>query len=234
MATLERDEALVAHVALDREPGDPAVLSADERARWERMRSHTKRREFLVGRTALRTTLGALLGVPPRDLRFEYGPHGKPLLAQHPALHFNLSHSGDRAVVVVCRRGPVGVDIEALRPSRPFRRLADRFFAPPEADWLASLPAAAQRNAFYRMWTLKEGYLKAIGTGLTLSSRAFVIDAGVEPAQLVETPADQQDASAWTLHEVSATAGYVAALCTPTSVVHYREVSVPDITGGSP
>jgi len=219
---------LVIGIALDLYEGDPGVLSDAELTRFRRMRSAGKRREYLAGRSAMRRVLGPLIDVEPRDVPIEDGAHGKPEVGGHDGVHVNLSHSGDRALLAVSRRGPIGVDIEAARPGRPFRRLARRFFAPAEYDWLDGLAAGEVADGFYRLWTLKEAYLKAIGTGLTLSSRAFEVDPETDPPRLVGTSTGQLAAECWAMQVLPIEPGYHAALCTPAGVLDYRQISLPD------
>lgn len=84
---------------------------------------------------------------------------GKPYVVDG-SLHFNLSHSGDYALIAVTPHAPVGVDIQQHRQRTRWRAIAERFFAPHEA-------ASLQNDAdFYRLWVIKEAVLKALGTGL--------------------------------------------------------------------
>ena len=84
---------------------------------------------------------------------------GKPYVVDG-SLHFNLSHSGDYALIAVTADAPVGVDIERHREHRRWREIAKRFFAPHEASSLRTA------DDFYRLWVVKEAVLKALGTGL--------------------------------------------------------------------
>ncbi len=222
------DEVLIVAIALDLYQGDPDILSTTELARFRRMRSAGKRREYLAGRSAKRRVLGPLIDMEPRDVPIESGVHGKPEIGGHDGLHFNLSHSGDRALLAVSRHGPIGVDIEAARRGRPFRRLARRFFHPAEYDWLQGLPAGDIAAGFYRLWTLKEAYLKAIGTGLTLSSRAFEVDPESDPPRLMGVSAGQLPAEQWAMQVLPTEPGYHAALCTPAGVLDCRQISLAD------
>lgn len=217
---------LVVGIGLDRYRGDPNILSADELARWRRMRSVGKRREYLAGRSAMRRVLGLLVDADPRDLAIEHGAHGKPEIAGSDRVHFNLSHSGDQALLAVSKTGPIGVDIEETRAGRPFKRLARRFFTSAEADWLLGLPPGDVAAGFYRLWTLKEAYLKAIGTGLTLSSRAFEVDPESDPPRLIGTSTGQLAAEHWAMQVLPTEPGYHAALCTPAGLLGYRQVSL--------
>ena len=105
------------------------LLGADERARGARIVSARKRVLWARSRGVLRALLGRHLDRDPRDLRFALGPHGKPALAHDGTdegdLRFNLSHSGELALVAVSAGREVGVDIERTRPRYTVEFLQD-------------------------------------------------------------------------------------------------------------
>ena len=124
--------------------------------------------------------VGLLLQMACRDAGFEgadnhiaYGENGKPDLVDFPEVHFNLSHSGER---VMCVISPfeVGCDVEIIKGDRG--RLAERFFKPEESAWIKHFETLeAQSEAFYRLWTLKECYMKVTGRGLSLMPDMFAL-----------------------------------------------------------
>jgi 4'-phosphopantetheinyl transferase len=124
--------------------------------------------------------VGLLLQMACRDAGFEgadnhiaYGENGKPYLADFPEVHFNLSHSGER---VMCVISPfeVGCDVEIIKGDRG--KLAERFFKPEESAWIKHFETLeTQSEAFYRLWTLKECYMKVTGRGLSLMPDMFAL-----------------------------------------------------------
>ena len=80
-------------------------------------------------------------------------------------LRVSLSHSRMMAAAAVTAIGPVGVDLEPVRPVDALA-LARRWFLAPEAAWLAWLPPGQRDEAFLGLWTQKEAIAKALGTGL--------------------------------------------------------------------
>ncbi|HLN62571.1 MAG TPA: 4'-phosphopantetheinyl transferase superfamily protein [Symbiobacteriaceae bacterium] len=191
-------------------------LSPDEQARAERFRFERDRRSYTVARAAMRQILAAALGLPAAAVAFRYGPHGKPQLADPGLdLQFNLSHSGSWALCAVVRGRAVGVDIEYMRTIREFEALANRFYSPRESALLKQMPEAQRPAAFYRAWTSKEAYVKALGAGLTLDTR--VVDVRLrpdEPAGLLAVRGDSAEAARWSLTALTPPApGYAAALC---------------------
>ena len=98
---------------------------------------------------------------------------GKPYFPDFPDVHFNLSHSGER---VMCVISPfeVGCDVEIIKGDRG--RLAERFFKPEESAWIKHFETLEkQSEAFYRLWTLKECYMKVTGRGMSLMPDKFAL-----------------------------------------------------------
>ncbi len=141
------------------------VLSPDERMRAARFTFDRDQRRFVVAHGVLRHILAGYVGHAPSKLQFGTNPYGKPHLVGSPSLRFNLSHSHDVAMIAIAR-AEVGIDVEAVRPIDDLLNIAQQFFLADEVEGLRRLPTEAQPPAFYRIWTRKEAYLKAIGTGL--------------------------------------------------------------------
>jgi 4'-phosphopantetheinyl transferase len=192
------------------------TLTADERQRAERFLFEKDRTHFVVSRGLLRVLLGGYLRQDPPHLRFTYGPHGKPALATHTGrapLRFNVSHSHGLALYAVTRGREVGVDVERIRPEIAQEKIAERFFAPREVTVLRRLPPLLQTSAFFACWTRKEAYMKAKGDGLALPLDQFEVSlAPGEPAALLRTAWDPQEAAGWALQDLEPAPGYRAAV----------------------
>lgn len=148
-------------------------LAADEVERFERLRGSEVGRRWLVSRGALREILAAELGVSPTSVKLQLGEHGRPRLkpGTHPGeIDFNLSHSGELALVAVGRGRRVGIDVERLRPGRNPLRVADRYFSPEEVAAVKAVTPDEQPREFLRYWTAKEALAKGLGLGLKVPS----------------------------------------------------------------
>ena len=192
------------------------TLSADEQEKARRFHFQQDRERFIVARGLLRVILGRYLNAEPGHLRFCYSPLGKPSLSRgfgRETLRFNLSHSDGLALYAVTLGREVGVDLERLHPDLADEQIAQRFFSPHEVAQLNSLPPNLRQEAFFNCWTRKEAYIKARGEGLTLRLDQFDVSlAPGEPAALLDTKDDPQEASRWSLRELVPGPGYVAAL----------------------
>jgi 4'-phosphopantetheinyl transferase len=192
------------------------TLSFNERARADRFRFERDRSRFIAARANLRMILSRYIGIDPRSLAFSYGPHGKPALAQPieaGALKFNLSHSGELALVAVTQDRDVGVDLEEMRFIEDADKIAEQFFSPRENETLRALSGAEKLEAFFHCWTRKEAYLKATGDGLARPTRSFDVTlAPDEPARLVNVEGQSLEASRWSLVGLVPARGYVGAV----------------------
>ena len=148
--------------------------------------------------------LGRYLETAVDSLEIDVTPDGRPYLRGN-ALHFNLSHSWDLALVAVCREAPVGIDLEHPREFRAPDRLARRICSEREYASLQHLgepPGAspqAQRQLL-RLWVRKEAVLKGTGEGL-----------GRDPDQV--DVLDDELAEGWRCLDLpSPAAGFQAAL----------------------
>ncbi|MEV4490111.1 4'-phosphopantetheinyl transferase superfamily protein [Micromonospora coxensis] len=196
-------------IALDQPPSVVAALHAvldpAERRRAAAHGDAVLSRRFVVARGVARAVLGAYLHRPAASLRWSTGRWGKPALADAAALCFNLSHTADVAVLAVSGGRPVGVDIERRRPGLSAVAFAARYFPPAEGDHVRT----GGHDAFLRLWTRKEAWVKAagdrVGRGLALPV------AGAGPVLPVRDPTGRIPGS-WLLHDLPAPPGHAACV----------------------
>jgi 4'-phosphopantetheinyl transferase len=211
-----RNRILVWSWCLDSHPlsgeAGEALLSVDEKARCQSFVGSPNQRRFVAGRAGLRSLLGGYLGLDPRALVFVKNAFGKPSLSREPSLQFSLSHSGDQALLAVSDTLSVGADIECVR-ALDHLDLAKRYFRTNEVAAIESLPHRNEQvQAFYRIWTLKEAVVKALGKGLSIPLESFEVSITTPPAMAV-SPEGAPDA--WWLYSMTPTEGYCGALAAP-------------------
>jgi 4'-phosphopantetheinyl transferase len=192
------------------------TLDTDEQTRASRFHFEKHRRQFIAGRGILRSLLGRYLQVKPEEVRFAYGAYGKPTLdaAHHAgALQFNASHSHELAVYAFAQDHDVGIDVEYMKEDFATQEIAERFFSKYEVQVLSTLPREEQAAGFFRCWTRKEAYIKAIGTGLSHPLDQFDVTlAPDEPAALLRDHRDPEVATRYEMFNLDLPAGYAGAL----------------------
>jgi 4'-phosphopantetheinyl transferase len=198
-----------------------ATLSVDETARANRFFFPRDRSAFIAARGILRHLLGSYLHRAPTDLQFAYQPRGKPFLAarsQDTPLEFNIAHSHGLALLAFSLGSSLGVDVEFVRSDFASEEIAERYFAPPEVAELRSLPPAQRPEGFFRGWTRKEAYVKALGDGLQIPLASFRVSlAPSQPAVL-----ECADSGRWSLHSLSPAPDFAGALVAEGKDRHVR------------
>jgi 4'-phosphopantetheinyl transferase len=205
------------------------LISLDEQGRAARFHFEKDQRKFTVARASMRKILAAYLQSEAQELSFMYSKNGKPALAEGASdIRFNLSHSGEMALLGVARGFDIGVDIELIRPDVETDNLARRFFSPRERESIRALPGDERVSAFFRCWTCKEAFLKAQGVGLSRDLDSFDVEVNPKsPAHLLATRPDTAEADRWSLHDVEIISNYAAALAVEGSIRSLKILRCP-------
>lgn len=198
----------------DERPEQVNLLNAVEIGRRSEYRRWVDRARFTVAAALLRAAAGAVLGRAAGEVEVDRtcgtcgGPHGRPRLPGS-VLHASIAHSGDRVVVGLTDDGPVGVDVETIRPVE--RALFDQLVAPEETFPL-------DERAFFVQWVRKESVLKATGEGLLRSMTSVVLGPPSEPPRLVRYgdchvgPGSGASRATVAMADLDATPGHVAGV----------------------
>ncbi|MFL5884449.1 MAG: 4'-phosphopantetheinyl transferase family protein [Thermoleophilaceae bacterium] len=151
------------------------VLTDAERSRFSRVLTADGRIARVAARAAARLVLAERLGVPPSGVPIDVGDSGKPRVAGTPSQAFNVSHTRGLVAAAFADEGDVGVDVEQLR-ARDVERLTRRSFAQAEADFVNATEGDERARRFYDVWTAKEAWLKARGSGNAFHLTGFEVD----------------------------------------------------------
>lgn len=184
------------------------VLGEDEMRRGGEALDVWRRR--VIARAALRVALGIYLDRPPDSLVFALGPGGRPELAGDPAgASFSLSRAGELCLIAICEEGPVGIDVEEVRDVPELASLVRSRFAASEATAILERSGKSRLRAFYRCWTRKEAYLKAVGTGVGAGLERVVVSVDEHPALLAAPGAG---AGEWSLLDLGLEGDFAGAV----------------------
>lgn len=192
-----------------------AVLSVDEIARANQFHFIEHRKRFIATRAILRQLLENYLEISPNKIELEYGNCGKPQLAASMgdnSLQFNISHSQEYALYGFTNHHLIGVDLEYLREMENITELSKRFFAHREFQLIADFSGREQLAAFYQLWTAKEAYLKAIGTGLSDSLTDIELTFNGRNPKLQAIKGDISNAGKWSMYHFAPAPNYVSTI----------------------
>lgn len=155
-----------------------ALLSLDERTRYDQIQTAAMREEYLAAHALCRSALSLYTGIDPSEWRFVTRAYGKPAIAAPSGfgdLRFNLTHTRRLIICIVSRAGEVGVDAEETSQTVDPSLVARHFLSRDQEAQLATLPAPERLARFFEQWVLKEAYVKAIGKGLAYSPERLTI-----------------------------------------------------------
>ena len=193
-----------------------ASLTPEESERAQRYRFAKDKNQFMASRGLLRQLIGSYLGEDPRKIQLRLSAKAKPelsLISRGLDLRFNVAHSGALILFAFTNGRRMGVDVEEVRNDFETTEIAKRFFSSAEQEALRRLPASERHQAFFRCWTRKEAYIKAVGDGLSLPLDQFDVSlADDDPPQLLQTRPDPAEADRWRMHNLTIANGYPAAL----------------------
>ncbi|MBX3173886.1 MAG: 4'-phosphopantetheinyl transferase superfamily protein [Gemmatimonadaceae bacterium] len=224
-------------IALDRQLPQRLPLSPDEAEIAARFRFPRHGDRYRVAHWGLREILAAATGQPADALAFSRDDRGKPQFARGDGPAFNLSHAEDLALVAVADRLPapgtpvatgrgvphvsVGVDVDCQRAVPEMMAVANSHFAVEEREALRATPDDERLTTFYRIWTRKEAFVKATGSGVGPALARFAVTAAARDARILRADDYPEAASDWTLKHIALGAPYVGAV-----VVTAPQVSV--------
>ncbi|MDF1758862.1 MAG: 4'-phosphopantetheinyl transferase superfamily protein [Legionellaceae bacterium] len=197
------------------------ILSESERDRASKFYFERHRRRFKIAHAILRLILSRYLqNKNPNQLEFTENKYGKPELVNNVSLRFNLSHSGDLALLAIGQKHPLGVDLETFS-SRPYQEIGQAMFSKTEIQSLKHIHKSQVPITFFRIWSQKEAFIKAVGQGLSYPTQKFDV---LHTPSLGEEVYDFQDNSNWLITSFMPTITCCGAICYKKEVNNIRHV----------
>jgi 4'-phosphopantetheinyl transferase len=200
------------------------ALSQQELKRVPFFKFDAVRQNYIISQGILRILLGGYLNIEPRELKIGRHSKGKPFSLDDPKLCFNISNSGGLAVYGFSRDGEIGIDIEHQRPLPDLDEMIAKNFTTSEIKFIYAKPAEKSER-FFRFWTVKESYLKAIGEGMRLPPDCleFSIEGSKIRLLSIKGVFEQED---WHFEEFSPAKNYVGTLTTTRSNLTVEQMDV--------
>lgn len=150
----------------DTAPAWDIRLSEHEQQRINELRQQAHKSRFSVCRMAIRWLLAKHLQCDTRDLNLQCSSHGRPtLVPANTDISFNLSHGDGDSLLAISTGAVIGVDLETQRSDVVTLGAAELVFCNQELDYLKAAEGMDRIERFYRLWCLKEAYLKQRGQG---------------------------------------------------------------------
>lgn len=218
---LSEDRIDVWHFPLLKPPEQSdSILNEEEKARAQRFYFPRHQRRFTTARATMRLILSRYLNMDAAAIEFNFNKQGKPFINHPSLLEFNLSHSGEIALLAVGKRFPVGIDLEIFS-SRPYISIGNTLFSETEIDALKQAPDSMKALTFFHLWAQKEAFIKAGGLGLSYPTTEFSVFSQLAAHQKIHDSLHQKD---WQLLGFMPVIACCAALCCELSIKKLRHI----------
>ncbi len=153
------------------------ALSSEERRRAGRFAFDRHRRQYVFAHGLVRFALSGLLPeIEPADWAFTTDHHGRPFVA-NPTIsrpvYFSLSHTEGCVACAISGHSAIGIDVERIQSRPSLMETAQSVLSSDEIEALRGLGPDQFVDRFFDYWTLKEAYLKANGSGLSVPLDQF-------------------------------------------------------------
>lgn len=221
--SLKKETAYLWHIELDKLFNNKEIdrfLSVEEQERANRFVFDIHRARYRASRFALKTLLSNYLSIPAKEIVFELGQYGKPYLKGTP-FYFNMSHSGNHALIGVSLEKPIGVDIECFS-KRDYLGIARHSFSRREQAALVDMNEEELIKGFFRIWTQKEAFIKLLGRGLHYPLGTFSVSPEAPQTLLC---IDNDDVSRYLMDTFDVTNELYGAVCLyqpNAEIIHHR------------
>lgn len=149
------------------------LITYDKQTKIQKFRCYADAQMSLLGDVLARYMICKYNNLLNKNLYFNINEHGKPFLVNYPKIKYNISHASNYVVCVISNGIPVGIDVESIRSTD--MKIAKRFFTSDEYNYLREQPLTIQNECFYKLWTMKESYIKMIGKGLSIPLNSFSV-----------------------------------------------------------
>lgn len=196
-------------------------LLPDELTRAGRFMFDADRARFTITRGALRSLLRRYRQDIAGPLEFVVNQWGKPGLAQGEP-RFNVTHSGDWALIAIAHGADVGIDIEHVAIPRHLDELAKSVFTSRELETFATLQGASRHRFFFRTWTCKEAVVKAVGGGLSIPVDRLEMEFGERGLAMVHPDPEDLTPPPWSIQEIDVAEDYAAAVAVRALSIHLQ------------
>lgn len=200
------------------------LLPQEELERFSRLKFPKSRAERIISQAALRSILADHLGKLPPDVQLARSSKGKPWCRDESSIGFNMSHADRKSMIAFARGQEIGVDLELIRDMKDLEGLIRKSLCPGEVQQLAS-DGPQRREGFFRFWTIKESYLKAIGEGMRLSPEKLEFRIRRGEVELLAAPYPFGEDRP-VVREIFSHEGYAAAVSFERSAVRILEKKI--------
>jgi len=205
------------------------VLSEEEKYRINKYKYKSLRYRHTVSKGLLKDFISKYLNIETKEISFVQNKYGKPSLQpelNEMNLQFNVSHSENLGIFAFTKGYELGIDVESIQETPNLNRLVDKCFSDFEKEWFYKSEPSLQKELFYKVWTGKEAFIKAIGIGLSFPLKE--IEFKINSNKAIEFQSIHGDISyrgKWNIFTFNPPPNFISSLVVETNKLKIRRYS---------
>ncbi len=205
------------------------ILSSDQKKKASKFVFEKDRISYIISNGLLRKLLASYTGISMMNIKFIYNDFGKPLLINNNNIKFNLSHSNEYCLIGINRNDNIGVDIEWINKNIAIDDIAGNYFSNNEINKFNSVKPNHKITSFYKIWTRKEAFIKAVGKGLSIPLNSFDVDLD-DMHPKVNRIEGKEDLTKYNLYNIYINKSYCAAAMNIGQPKHLNKYFIKNIS----
>ncbi len=193
-AILDQPEAII--------DGYYSILPDNEQKMVDKYRTGMIRKRQIISKGLVRLLISRYMNLNPNEIKFYYNEFGKPFVSpdsDRDNIFFNLSHSDNIAVFIFSKKRKIGIDVEKIKELADMEGIVRLCFSESEKKWFNELPSTKKEEMFYKIWTSKEAYMKAIGKGFSFSPKRISLELRINDNLFFKEIDGDEDFNRWKL-----------------------------------
>lgn len=205
-----------------------SILDESEKKRAAAFLDNNDRSQWVAAHGQMRLILAMYTGITPSKIPLVQR-HGEKPFIQDSKLFFNLSHTKNYALLALSNTGEIGIDIEYKREAAKIEAISRSTFSESEQSAILAVEGEERKTRFFRCWTKKEAFIKAIGKGFSYDTKSFSVPVESDgPSQVIQFSDKDYDTKDWTLLAFIPSADSQAALAFAftLSLINFLEMSL--------
>ncbi len=209
-----------------------AILSKEEKDRISKYKFKSLRNRHTVSKGLLKSFISNYLNIEPEEINFVQNEYGKPMLQpelNEIDLQFNVSHSKHLGMFAFTKAHELGIDVESIQETPNLNEIIAMCFSDFEKEWFYKSEPGLQKELFYKVWTGKEAFIKAIGTGLSFPLKE--IEFKINSKKIIEFKSINGDLShrqKWDIFTFNPIPNFISSLVVETNGLKIRRYSWDD------
>lgn len=192
------------------------LLSDEEKKGIDKIKLQGVRDKRVTSKAIVKDIISKYLGINSDQIKYSYNRFGKPVLPENinlPCLNFNISHSENLGIIALVKKNQIGVDVERLIDLTDIDDIIILCFSKNEQRLFKDLEGLEKTRLFYKIWTGKEAFIKAVGKGFSFPLENISFGLNINKEIMISEISDfQENLNNWHVYNFTPEENYTSTI----------------------